>query len=164
MQMLRDWRKSGTLILLFTLVGAGLAGAHCQIPCGIYGDRLRVDLMAEHLGTIEKSMKQIQSLTQAETVNANQIVRWVQNKEKHAEELSQIITYYFMAQRIKPTSERSAKVYARYIKELTLLHQLLVTTMKAKQGTDVAVVEKARTLLADFSKSYLGEAVHSHSH
>ena len=30
------------------------------------------------------------------------MVRWVVNKEVHADELSDIVTYYFMAQRIKP--------------------------------------------------------------
>ena len=28
--------------------------AHCQIPCGIYGDKLRIDLMMEDAATIEK--------------------------------------------------------------------------------------------------------------
>ena len=32
--------------------------AHCQIPCGIYGDQTRFTLMHEHVTTTEKSMKQ----------------------------------------------------------------------------------------------------------
>ena len=164
MWMMRNWRKLVILAVMFSLLGTSLVWSHCQVPCGIYNDRLRVDLMAEHLRTIEKAMKQVQLLKEAEDVNANQIVRWIQNKEKHAEELSDIITFYFMAQRIKPTSEGSSKAYTRYVKELTLLHRLLVTTMKAKQGTDPAVIKTARTYLSDFSKSYLGEDVHGHGH
>jgi nickel superoxide dismutase len=153
-------RKAVWTALVISLASAGLAGAHCQIPCGIYGDELRVALMKEHLSTIEKAMKQIPAMMDAE--NPNQVVRWVQAKEQHAEELSEIITFYFMAQRIKPASVESQAAHARYVKELTLLHQLLVTTMKAKQSTDLQQVEKAKTLLDQFSKSYLSDKAHSH--
>lgn len=160
MQTIPSVQKCVQTALVITLLGAGLAAAHCQIPCGIYGDELRVALMEEHLSTIEKSMKQIPIMMDSE--NPNQVVRWVQAKEKHAEELSEIITFYFMAQRIKPASEQNKAAHARYVKELTLLHQLLVTTMKAKQSTDLQQVEKAQTLLAAFRKSYLGDKAHTH--
>ena len=31
--------------------------AHCEIPCGIYGDSVRIALIYEHITTVEKSMK-----------------------------------------------------------------------------------------------------------
>ena len=46
-------------VLLITTVFASIAGAHCQIPCGIYDDAARITMMEEHVTTIEKSMKQI---------------------------------------------------------------------------------------------------------
>jgi nickel superoxide dismutase len=55
--------------------------AHCGIPCGIYDDQLRTQLIAEHATTIEKSMKQIMALSKANPTNTNQLVRWVTNKE-----------------------------------------------------------------------------------
>ena len=30
---------------------------HCQVPCGIYGDEMRFEMMDEDIDTIEKSMK-----------------------------------------------------------------------------------------------------------
>lgn len=39
------------------------AFAHCEIPCGIYGDQARVDLIREHVTTIEKSMDMIEKLS-----------------------------------------------------------------------------------------------------
>ncbi|MHC4338567.1 MAG: superoxide dismutase [Ni] [Planctomycetota bacterium] len=80
-------------ILLSAMVFAPIAHSHCQIPCGIYNDQLRSDLIAEHITTIEKAMKMITLLSQADKPNMNQMIRWVQNKEKHAEEMSHIITY-----------------------------------------------------------------------
>ncbi len=64
---------------------AGTAAAHCQIPCGIYNDELRVQLIEEHIDTIEKSMKQIATLGAQSPLDNNQLVRWVMNKEEHAQ-------------------------------------------------------------------------------
>ena len=86
--------------LAVAVVFGSLAYSHCQVPCGIYGDDTRFKLLAEHIATIEKSMVQIGENMNQDPPNGNQIVRWVNNKEKHADEISHIVTYYFMAQRI----------------------------------------------------------------
>ena len=162
-------RKNKTIVLGALFVSAvvfgSLAYSHCQVPCGIYGDQTRFTLIAEHLTTVEKSMNQIEDLTNQDEVNANQIVRWVQNKEKHADEISHIITYYFMAQRVKLPEKGNTKAYNDYIKKLTLLHEMLVYTMKTKQTTDTANVAKLKTLLKQFHGAYTGKAAsHEHPH
>ncbi len=143
-------------LFLSAVVFGSLAYSHCQIPCGIYDDEARFKMIAEHTTTIEKSMKLIEELKDQDDINANQIVRWVNNKEAHADELSHIITYYFMAQRIKIAPESNIQEYGKYVRKLTLLHEMLVTTMKAKQTTDLANVAKLRTLLKQFHKAYTG--------
>ena len=142
------------IILLFAVVFGSLAYSHCQVPCGIYGDDARFAPIAEHLTTIEKSMKQIEELTTQEPVNANQIVRWVNNKEKHADEISEIVTYYFMAQRVKLPLAGDKKAHDEYVKKLTPLHEMLVYAMKTKQTTDTANVEKLRDSLGKFHRAY----------
>ena len=47
----------GIIVLLLVFMGSGFLYSHCQVPCGIYGDPTRFQLMAEHVTTIEKSMK-----------------------------------------------------------------------------------------------------------
>ena len=136
--------------------------SHCQIPCGIYDDPARFDMLAEHITTIEKSMRLITELSKQDKPDMNQIVRWVQNKEQHADELSHIITYYFMAQRIKLVVETEGKAYEEYVKKLTLLHQMLFYSMKAKQTTDLSNVEKLRSLLAEFRTAYFPAGAHKH--
>ena len=148
------------IILLSVLVFPPIAHSHCQIPCGIYNDPLRFDLIAEHITTIEKAMTMITSLSQAEKPNYNQLARWVRNKEEHADEISSIVTYYFMAQRIKPTDKRNDKAYNQYVNQLVLLHEMLVYSMKSKQTTDLANVEKLRSLLIEFRNAYSGEHKH----
>jgi len=145
-------------ILVSVMVFASIVYSHCQIPCGIYDDQARFDMIAEHITTIEKSMNEIRKLSEQDKPNMNQIVRWVQNKEEHADELGHIVTYYFMTQRVKPTLKTNGKEYGEYVKKLTLLHEMLVYTMKAKQTTDLANVEKLRSLLAEFHLAYFGKS------
>jgi len=136
---------------------ASIAYSHCQIPCGIYDDEARFGVVAEHVTTIEKSMKLITELSGQDKPNMNQIVRWVNNKDQHADELSEIVTYYFMAQRVTLPAEGDSKAQNEYVKKLTLLHKMLVYSMKAKQTTDLANVEQLKSLLTEFHKVYFGE-------
>ena len=115
-------------------------------------------MLSEHIATIEKSMKQITELSADPAANMNQIVRWVNNKDEHADEIAHTVTYYFMAQRVKLPPKGDAKAHDSYVKKLTLLHQMLVYSMKAKQTTDLANVEKLESLLAEFYGVYFGAA------
>ncbi|UCC97125.1 MAG: hypothetical protein JSW66_14920 [Phycisphaerales bacterium] len=146
------------VILVAAVAFGSLAYSHCQIPCGIYGDEARFEAMAEHVTTIEKSMREIERLSAETNPNMNQVVRWVNNKELHAGELSKIITDYFMAQRIKLPAEGDAKARNDYVRKLTLLHRMLVTAMKAKQTTDLSNVQQLRSLLDEFHGVYSGKA------
>ena len=142
---------------LFALcLTVSVAFAHCQVPCGIYGDQLRFEQMLEDEQTISKSQLQIHELTAGEidAQAVNQIGRWVATKEEHATKIQQTIAAYFMAQRIKLPAAGDAKAKAEYVKNLSLLHELLVYSMKAKQTTDAQYVEKLRTTLNTFHNAY----------
>ena len=73
-------KKSAIAALILSVLLASVVYSHCQIPCGIYGDASRFDMLDEHIRTIEKSMKQISELSQKENPNFNQVVRWTNNK------------------------------------------------------------------------------------
>ena len=123
------------------------AFAHCEIPCGIYDDEMRIKIINEHIVTVEKSMDQIIKLEKEEHHNSNQLVRWIMNKEHHAGEIQEIVTQYFMTQRIKLDTKN-------YEKKLGLLHQMLIYSMKCKQTTDLANVSKLKELVNDFKALY----------
>ncbi|MBT3279058.1 MAG: hypothetical protein HN909_00215 [Phycisphaerales bacterium] len=160
-----------TLVLLlatalFATVATNLfrptpAEAHCQIPCGIYNDTTRFSLLAEHITTIEKSMKQITALAADPTKNANQIARWVINKEQHADAFTELIVTYFLQQRIKPVASEGRLAY---LKKIELCHHLLVATMKAKQSTDLNVIADLQTKLLTFQQAYLAKPVAAKPH
>ena len=146
------------LTLLAAITIAVPAAAHCQIPCGIYDDELRVQLIEEHITTVEKSMKQIVALGSADSVDYNQLIRWVNNKEHHAQEIQDIVTAYFMAQRIKPSvNHDDEKAMNEYMHKLAILHAIQIHAMKTKQSTDLAQIETLRKMTAMFRTAYFGE-------
>ena len=102
--------------------------AHCQIPCGIYSDAMRIIKIKEDLQTVEKSISMIKKLSgKYDPQSINQITRWIAAKEEHAQNIQDVISQYFLAQRIKQSSKN-------YENELITLHQLLVSIMKCKQS------------------------------
>jgi len=129
---------------------AGTVFAHCEIPCGIYDDQVRINMILEHITTIEKSMNQIMSIEKEKTPDFNQLVRWIMNKEHHATEIQTIVAQYFMTQRIKPDMKD-------YPKKLALLQQMLVLSMKCKQTTDLKNAGQLKDLVKQFQQLYFSE-------
>ena len=117
-------RRYVPIVVAILMVPCAVAkvAAHCEIPCGIYDDEMRVTMIAEHITTIEKAMKQIIELEDQKDTNYNQLTRWIMNKEHHADELQHIVTQYFMTQRIKLESKK-------YAEKLAVLHKMLVYAM-----------------------------------
>ncbi len=133
--------------------------AHCEIPCGIYDDSVRVKLIYEHINTIEKSMKGILTESEKAKPDYNQLIRWVSNKEDHAVKIQEIVSQYFLHQRIKLVDRSDNHAYGHYVEKLELLHRMAVLAMQAKQGTDINTTQQLRATLAAFEKAYFG---HSH--
>ena len=106
--------------------------AHCQIPCGIYDDHARVQAMLEDGATIEKSLKLIAELSgKTDAQSQNQVVRWVMNKEKHAQNVISTISDYFLTQRVSAKQED-------YTERLVKHHAVIVAAMKVKQNADMS--------------------------
>ncbi len=139
--------------ILTVAVTRHVVHSHCEIPCGIYGDKTRIALLLEDIQTIEKSMTQIAELQKESPANYNQIVRWVNNKEEHANKIQHVVTQYFMTQRVKSKPAGDA-AHAKYLTQITSLHSMLIHAMKAKQTIDTAHCEHLRKLVQDFSKAY----------
>ena len=105
-------------------------------------------------------MNKIAELQSAETINYNQLVRWINTKEHHANLIQEIAEQYFLTQRIKFADPADKEKYDKYIVQLTSMHQLIVYAMKSKQTTNVANVEKMKGALEAFEESYFGEHRH----
>jgi len=147
------------MVCAFMILGlSSAAQAHCEIPCGIYDDAMRIKMLNEHLMTIEKSMRTIEDLsghaesgsTEHQIEHQHQLTRWIVNKEEHAKKFQGIVWQYFMTQRIKPGEEN-------YERKVQLLHEMLYYAMRCKQTTDTGHVKKLMNLVQEFEKVYFQE-------
>ncbi len=130
------------------------AAFHCQVPCGIYGDQLRIRQILEDCDTIEKAMTQI-AKEPGNALESQQFVRWVHTKEQHAQAIQDNIAQYWLAQRIKPLpAEFDEAQRTRYFAQLTHLHHITVHAMRCKQGIDTASVNALREAVHALSSVY----------
>ena len=144
-----------TLVLLLSISGS-LYG-HCQVPCGIYDDAVRVVQIEEDIATIRKAMSMIKGLSgKSDAQSINQMIRWVNTKESHAVKIQETVSSYFLAQRIKPKKKGEAG-RQKYVNQTLLLQQLIVAAMKCKQNVDQSRCEAASDLVVEFSVSYFDE-------
>ena len=122
------------LAALLLSLSASVVQSHCQIPCGIYDDSARVVSMLEDVATIRKAVAQIADLAgKTDPQSQNQIVRWVMNKEQHAQRIIATISDYFLTQRVKAKQED-------YTERLRKHHAVIVAAMRAKQNANAEVV------------------------
>ena len=144
-----------TLVLLLSISGS-LYG-HCQVPCGIYDDAVRIVQIEEDIATIRKAMSLIKGLSgKSDAQSLNQMIRWVNTKESHADKIQETVSSYFLAQRIKP-KKKGAAGRQKYVNQTLLLQQLIVAAMKCKQNVDQSRCEAASDLVVEFSVSYFDE-------
>ena len=138
------------------------ARAHCQVPCGIYGDQLRFESMLEDQTTIAKAGVEITKFSDdaqsgVTPLMANQVARWVATKEDHAQRIQDTIAAYFMAQRLKADGEN-------YGEKLMAAHGVMTAAMKAKQDPSGEVAEALKTAIFDFYRAYEGKEPDFHKH
>jgi nickel superoxide dismutase len=152
----KPMKKTLFLFLVFAMIVISRPAlfSHCEVPCGIYNDQMRFTMLAEHIQTIEKAMQQIIQLSKESPQNLNQAVRWIMNKEKHAEEIQHIIGQYFLTQRIKNPDSEDEQAIMRYLEKLAHCHQIMVLAMKTKQTTDLNNVEMLKSRVSEFKKLY----------
>ena len=138
---------------------------HCQVPCGIYGDSMRIAMMMEDATTIEKGMKSITDMEKSGEFAHNQMVRWIMTKDDHAAKIQEQVASYWLAQRIKiPAAGADEAAKAKYHQQLALLHGITVAAMKCKQTTDTAWPAKLREHATAFSETYFSKEDLEHLH
>lgn len=128
-----------TVLIILT---SSVLFSHCQVPCGIYDDAARIKQIQEDITTIQKAMKNINELSNNKTVpqDLNQLVRWVNTKEEHAQHIQDVIMQYFLAQRVKPKNVND-EGYTKYVSLTISCQKIIFHAMKCKQNTEVSYSE-----------------------
>ncbi|RME40670.1 MAG: superoxide dismutase [Planctomycetota bacterium] len=130
------------------------ASAHCQMPCGIYDDPARIAQLREDAATIEKAVAQIRELAgKHDPQSLNQITRWINTKEQHASHIIEVVSEYFLTQKVKPKTPGSSE-YESYLKKLADHHAVMVAAMKTKQTVDPEKVHALQHAIDALAKHY----------
>lgn len=151
-------RKSTSLfafLLISLLTWSSTALGHCQIPCGIYDDHARVQGMLEDAATTRKAVTLIAELAgKSDAQSKNQLVRWIMNKETHAQNVIATISDYFLTQRVKSSQDD-------YAERLQKHHAVIVAAMNVKQNADMEYVEALEASIRELLPYY---PEHPHEH
>ena len=146
-------------MIIYCIISISYLFAHCQVPCGIYDDARRIIEIEEHILTIEKAMDNILNITSENEQTAqamNQLVRWVNTKEEHAQKIQSTLMEYFLAQRIK-SKKSNDDGYSQYVDLTIACQNIIYTAMKTKQTVDLLHVEELKILIDDLVKVYFDE-------
>lgn len=111
----------------------GSLSAHCQMPCGIYHDGMVFDQIDQYVETMVKGVTVLQENEFKTYQERNEFVRWVHNKERMSNECADLLTTYFLQQKIKPNEPDTAQ-------KLESCHKLLFTLVQIKQTVDLKAV------------------------
>lgn len=109
--------------------------AHCQMPCGIYHDDMVYDQIDQFVETVYKGITVLNESKFSTVKEKNEFVRWVGQKEKCCNEAADLITIYFLQQKIKPGEDDT-------VKRLVSAHNLLFLMVAIKQNTDLEYVKQ----------------------
>lgn len=140
--------KTFVVLVVSLAIYSPVAYSHCQIPCGIYDDHARVKTMLEDAATTRKSVELIAELSgKSDAQSNNQMVRWVMNKEYHAQNVISSISDYFLTQRVK--SEQKD-----YVERLKKHHAVIVAAMKVKQNADMKYVDALEASIKELLPYY----------
>lgn len=109
--------------------------AHCQMPCGIYHDDMVYDQIDQFVETVYKGITVMNESKFSTVKDKNEFVRWVGEKEKSCCEAANLITVYFLQQKIKPGEDDT-------VKRLVSAHNLLFLLVAIKQNPDLEYVKQ----------------------
>lgn len=109
--------------------------AHCQMPCGIYHDNMVYDQIDQFVETVYKGITVLNESKFSTVREKNEFVRWVGEKEKSCNEAANLLTVFFLQQKIKPGEEDT-------VKRLVSAHKLLFLLVAIKQNTDLDFVKQ----------------------
>lgn len=149
---------AATALVVTTTTPPQTTDCHCQVPCGIFNDPVRVELLKEHAQTIKKAMLELNRIAenaapsgeQFSSQDFNQAARWVAVKEEAASEIMTIVSEYMLAQRVKKENFSEKEYY----KVLEIHHTLLQAAMKTKQTVDLDTYLKLEHAITDVSAMY----------
>lgn len=146
-------------------VSLALRGGHCPVPCGSFNDCKLVADVKEASATIRKAAIEVSRLSPpASPLSFNQMTRWINVKEKHADKIIALVVNYCLCQCVKPfgDNQSSFKSDNEYIAALRAHHAVIQAAMAVKQSlTEISRLDAA---VDEMTKMYLPSSTAGNAH
>ncbi len=104
------------------------------MPCGVYHDQMIYDKIDEYYETMYKCISAMNNNEFKSVTDKNQFVRWVMTKDKMSDEVAEILTYYFLQQKLAPSPDNAEMVSS--------IHKLLFLLPAIKQNADLKMIKQ----------------------
>ncbi len=131
----KSMRKSFIVASILALIcQTGFLSAHCQMPCGIYHDEMVFNQIDQYIETMYKGVTELKNNKFSNVSERNNFIRWIILKESSSDEIADLITQYFLQQKIKPGEPDT-------VKRLLSAHKLLFELTAIKQNVELKMVE-----------------------
>jgi hypothetical protein len=95
--------------------------------------------------------------TSTDLLSMNQMIRWINVKEEHADKIIKLVSDYCLCQRVKRDVFKSEEDYVHALKTH---HAVMQGAMKCKQNIDPSVVDSLDAAIGEMSKMY--QPTHTH--
>jgi len=122
------------LALFGVVVFHGEVSSHCQMPCGVYHDDMVFDEVDQYVETMYKGVSVLKNSAFVTLKERQDFIRWVMEKEKESDKVAELITKYFLQQKIKPGEVDTQK-------KVLAAHNLLFLLVGIKQNCSLEEVE-----------------------
>jgi nickel superoxide dismutase len=120
--------------IIALLCHTGSLMAHCQMPCGIYHDELVFNQIDQYIETMYKGITELNNSKFSTPFERNNFIRWVKLKDSASDEIANLITEYFLQQKIKPAEADTPK-------RLISAHKMLFELTAIKQNVNIKMIE-----------------------
>lgn len=105
------------------------------MPCGIYRDDMVFDMIDQYVETMHKAMHELDHINTKTVEGKNQFIRWILTKEKESDSAANLITTYFLQQKISPAGIDTER-------QVLAAHKLLFQLVAIKQSTKIDIVDE----------------------
>ena len=137
---------------------ASIYGA-CEAACAdIADDETAFSRITDQINGIETEMNSIREWQADPVTNLNALSQAVNRKTQDANTLREILTDYFLYQRIPVPEKNRGSEYESYTQNLVLIHSLLNQTAAIKDTAEAAAIDSLRAKLEEFRSAYYGKS------
>lgn len=153
------WIKSICFLIPAMILNSGLVFPACETACSdIADDEAAFARIEENIQAIEAETAYILEWQADPVTNTNPIALSVGRRIQNADKIREVLTDYFLYQRIMPTAENRGSDVEKYRQRLALIHSLLNALIQTKDSYDPNVTVNLRSKLDEFKNFYYQQA------